>query len=157
MATLSTISQKERADAFSFAIDMARTAIGEQRGFVSPNARVGTLSNFEWEKIACGAVSGWVAERSRQVGADRILDEEFLLATGEVPEPYELGIAALVLPSLGDLVEKMGLSDQPIGAWSRDEITLFVWTAADLMNEARARNHERPEPAADGPNFLLGG
>lgn len=156
MPTLDTITPAHRSDCIGFAIELAKTAIGTERGYVSPNARIGTLSDFEWEKVAMGAVSGWVAERSRQVGS-RFLDEQYLLATGEVPEPYELGIASLILPGLGDLIERLGLADKAIGEWSRDDICLFVWTAADMLNTARARNDERPAPADDGPDVLMAG
>lgn len=156
MATLDTITVRQRAECVGFAVQMAQAALGEGAGYVSPNARIGTLSSWEWEKVAMGAVSGWVAERSRQVG-ERFLDEQYLLATGELPEPYELGLTALVLPGLGELVEGMGLTDRAIGAWSRDEICTFVWTCAQMLNEARARNDERPEPAADQPELLMAG
>lgn len=156
MPTLDTITSVERLSCVSFAIEMAQSVIGAGPGFVSPSARIGTLSNFEWDKIAMAAVSGWVAERSRQVGA-RFLDEQYLLATGEVPPPYELGLAALVLPGLGDLVERLGLSEKPVGQWSRNEVCLFVWTAADMLNGVRARNDERPEPSEDGLDLLMAG
>lgn len=157
MAQLDHITAQERASTLSYAIEMAQTAVGIGQGLVSPNARVGSLSAYEWEKIAMGAMSGWVAERSRQVSGDRLYEEECLLATGEVPEPYELGLAANLLPALGDLVEKMGLSGKPVGDWRRDEICLFVWTAAQMFAAARARNDERPEPAADTPDYLMAG
>lgn len=154
--TLSSITSRQRADCVGFAVQLAQTAVGDGSGLVSPNARVGTLSVWEWDKLVMGAVSGWVAERSRQVG-ERFLDEQYLLATGQIPEPYELGLTALLLPALGDLVEKMGLSDRPIGAWSRDEICTFVWSCADMLNEARARNDERPEDAGDPSEVLAAG
>jgi hypothetical protein len=156
MATLSTITTAEKSDCVGFAVEMAKTAIGSERGYVSPTARVGTLSDFEWEKLVMGAVSGWIAERSRQVGA-RFLDEEYMLATGEVPAAYDLGLAALLLPGLGDLIEGMSLADKPIGEWSRNEICLFVWTAAEMLQSARARIDERPVDSADPSDVLMAG
>lgn len=149
MASVASVTTQERAESALAAVEMARGIIGEGRGFVPPNARVGTLSDWEWQQIAVAAVSGWVAERSRQLGADRVIDERFFLATGEMPEPYDLGVCALALPALGDLVEKLGLGNKAIGEWRREHVLLFVWTAAELVAEARARNDERPEPSSD--------
>ncbi len=157
MANLEQIRPDEKASCIAFSIELAKSAIGQERGFVSPSARLGTLSDWEWEKVVMGAMSGWIAERSRQVTSDRLFDEGVFLATGEVPEPYELGLAANVLPGLGDLIERLGLTDKPIGAWSRDEVCLFVWTCADMLNNARARNDERPQSGDDVPDYAMAG
>lgn len=156
MATLDTITTTEHDDCVAFAVEMAKTAIGSGQGYVAPHARVGTLSDYEWDKLVMGAVSGWVAERSRQVGT-RFLDEEYLLSTGEVPPPFELGLAALLLPGLGDLIEAMGLTDKPIGDWSRHQVCVFVWTAAEMLTAARARSDERPADSADPSEILMAG
>jgi hypothetical protein len=136
---LETISTKERADAALFAVEMAKSCIRTDTGFVHPNTMVGRLSDWAWQQIAMGAVSGWVAERSRQVGAENVLDEHLLLAVGHKPEPRDLGLARLTLPHLGDLVVGMGVTDKAITDWSEEEVATFVWTAAELLAEIRSR------------------
>jgi|SRR5215218_669638 len=147
MGSVSRISNTERLAAFAAAVDMARTAIGSQEHHVRQEARIGELSLFEWDKLASALVSGWIIERSRQLVAERLGDEPEFLALGETPEPYDLGTVAAVLGPLADLIEKAGLSDRPIGAWSKHEVCLFVWTATELVLEARTKRDERPGSA----------
>jgi hypothetical protein len=146
MGSVERITNDERAEAIASAIDFAQSQLGDGSGFVSRNVRLGSLSRYEWNKLAEGFVSGWIIARSKQLTRDRFADEAFFLATGEVPEPSELGVCAAALPELGDLVEKLGLADQPVGAWSREQILIFVWTAAELVLEARTAKDERPGP-----------
>jgi len=153
MGRVERISNSERAAAISAANRHMDLVIGEGTGFVSPNARVGSLSDYERFKLVEAIVGGWIVERSRQLTQDRLTDESFFLATGEVPEPMELGVCAVALPALGDLVEKLGLTDKPIGAWSKNDILLFVWTAAELVNEARTAKDERPGPVELTPEL----
>jgi len=140
------ITGQEREAAISAAVAHAQFMIGPGRGFVSPYAKLGLLSDFKWRKIAEGVVSGWIVERSRQLTAERVTNEAMFLATGAVPEPMELGTCAVALPALGDLVENLGLAERPIGAWSKDDVLLFVWTAAEIVAEVRTARDERPSP-----------
>jgi hypothetical protein len=142
MGRVSRISMEERAAAYYSAVDLAKTAVGEGDGFVSPHALIGRLSAWEWMKLCDGAVSGWIAARSRQLTAERWGDESFFLATGEDPPAAELGVCAFCLPALGELIEKMGLTDKPIEEWSKREVMLFVWHAAEFVTQARARRDE---------------
>ena len=141
---LELITGQEREAAIAAAVAHAQFTIGPGRGFVSPNATISSLSDFEWRKIAEGVVSGWIVERSRQLTAERVTNEAMFLAMGTVPEPMELGTCAVALPALGDLVEKLGLAGTPIGAWSKDDVVLFVWTAAEVVSEVRTARDERP-------------
>jgi hypothetical protein len=150
---LNRITMDERAAAIEAAVSHAQLAIGERRGVVSPQARIGSLSAFEWQKLVEAIVSGWIIERSRQLAADRLPDEIAILAMGSAPEPRELGTCASILPVLGDFVEKAGLGDTPIGNWSREDILHFVWTAADLVERASTLRDERPDLV--GANELL--
>lgn len=146
MGRLEKITRDEAAAARESAADLARECIGEGAGMIPPGARIGSLSAWEWNKLVTGIVSGWIVERSRQLGADRVWREDHFLATGECPEPAEEGLCLTALPALGDLVEKLGLTDAPIGAWSRDQVVLFVWTAVRLVEDARVSRDERPGP-----------
>jgi hypothetical protein len=154
MGSVSYIKPDERAEAYAAAVDLAKTCLGTETGEVNPNSRLGTLSDWEWSKLAYSMVSGWICARSRQLTIERFGDETFFLATGEVPEPKELGTCATTLPALGELVEKLGLTAVPIGNWSKGQMLLFIWTAAELIEEARTGRDERPGSVAD---LVMGG
>lgn len=139
-------TELERAEAYSAALYMAKSVIREDRNAVHPNAKIGSLSDNEWRMLVEAIVSGWIIHRSKQLSSDLVLDGDEVMATGEVPEPQELGVASLALRPLGDLVEGMGLSDVPIGRWSKQQILLFIWTATELVNEARAKTAIQPPP-----------
>jgi hypothetical protein len=144
----SKINDPQREAAYEAAINAARAIVREERNFLSPHARLATLSQFEWRRLAEYIVSGWIVERSKQLHADRILDEESFLAEGSTPEPFELGRLASILPALGRMVENNELTDKPIGEWSRDEILRFVWEASDMVARITVDQKERPtEPS----------
>lgn len=158
MGKLERITEAEATACYRHAVDLAKTCIRDERGYISPNARISTLSDWEWRKLAVAHISGWIQERAAQVTIERVFQEEYFLATGEIPEPSDLATAMAALPALGDFIEKLGLADRPIGDWSKQDITLFVWTAFDLVREAQANRLERPSdmaPAEVVPGELL--
>jgi hypothetical protein len=138
-----TVSPADRLECFAAAVDMGKGVVREERNYVNPETKVGKLSLFDWDKLASAMVSGWIIARSTQVVGELIEDPNVFLATGEIPEPRDLGLVASVLPSLGEFVDKMGLTDKTIGAWSRDDICMFVWNAAELINGVRAEYDRR--------------
>ncbi len=140
------IDHEQAEAAYNNAVSLARDLVRPEAHYLSPNAKLGSLSEAEWRKLALAIVSGWIQMRSRQLTEERFFDEQYFLATGEVPEPFELGACATVLPALGDFVEKLGVTDKPIGDWSKDQILHFVWTAFELVEEARTSRDERPGP-----------
>lgn len=142
-----TVKTAERTAAYAAAVDLAMTALGEERGYINPRTRICDLSLWEWDKLANGMVSGWIIERSRQVVSERITDDAEILKTFEEPEPFELGAAAVALPTLGNFIADKGLNEKPIGAWSKTEILQFVHLAARLVNAAETARDERPGPA----------
>jgi hypothetical protein len=132
-----TVSPADRLECYAAAVDMVKESIKDERNYVNPETKVGNLSLFEWDKLASAMVSGWIIARSTQVVGELVEDPDIFLATGEIPEPRELGVVASVLPALGEFVEKMGLTDKTIGAWSKDDICMFVWNAVELVNRVR--------------------
>lgn len=148
MGGVAKISFEEREMAYSAAIAMAKECIGpdDDLMLLNANAKLGTLSDQEWRKLAHAMVSGWICARSRQLTVERFGDETFFLATGEVPEAVELGTCESTLPALGDLVEKLGLGSKPINDWMKGQVLLFIWTAAELVEQARVARDERPGP-----------
>lgn len=128
------VSTADRLECFAAAVDMAQSAIACERNFVNPETKIGRLSLPEWDKLASAMVSGWIIARSTQVVGELIEDPNVFLATGEFPEPRELGLCAAILPALGEFVEKMDLTDRPIGLWSKHDVCMFVWNAVQLLN-----------------------
>jgi len=143
---MAVITNDERAEAYAEAVAYGKLLLGQGDGYLNPNSKFGTLSDFEWNKLTTAVVSGWIVARSKQLTAERFWEEESFLAMGEVPEPVQLGVVAAILPGLGDFVAKMNMTDRPIGEWTKEEILLFVWTAAELVNDARTARDERPGP-----------
>jgi hypothetical protein len=132
-----TVSPADRLECFAAAVDMARGVVRDERNYVDPETKVGKLSLFHWDKLASAMVSGWIIARSTQVVGELIEDPNVFLATGEIPEPRELGLCASILPALGEFVDKMDLTDKTIGAWSKHDICMFVWNAVELVNGVR--------------------
>jgi hypothetical protein len=138
-----TVSPADRLECYAAAVDMAKDAVLYERNYINPETKIGNMSLFDWDKLASAMVSGWIIARSTQVVGELIEDPNVFLSTGEIPEPRELGVVASVLPALGEFVDKMGLTDKPIGSWSKDDICMFVWNAAELINGVRAEYDRR--------------
>ena len=149
------IEPRERDLAEEAAVKSMRAMLGYEAGYINPRVGLGNMSEHEIAKIAQAAVSGWQVERSRQLVGDRIFDEAEFAATGEIPEPFELGPCSFALNGLGDLIEKMGLTDKPIGTWCKDDILIFVWTAWDLVQRAHTIRDERPGPSPVEEEVLM--
>ncbi len=139
-----SIDDVQRDQAYTAAINNARAIVREERNFLSPHTRLGTMSEFEWRKLADSMVSGWIIERSKQLHGDRLLDEESFLSEGSVPEPFELGKLAGILPALGAIVERRGLSELPIGDWPREDVISFAWHVLDLAERIAVAQKETP-------------
>lgn len=129
------------------AVRSMRDVLGYEAGHVNPRLGLGDMTDPEISKVAQAAVSGWIVQRSRDLVGDRIFDEHEFLATGEVPEPMELGPCSFALPALGEWLEKQGLADVAMQNWRKADILLFVWTAWDLVQRAHTIRDERPGPS----------
>lgn len=161
MGELKNITAIERAAAMCAAVNMARDMVRDGSGYLSPRSMLGSMSQYEWDKLAEAIVSGWIIERSRQLTGSRFTQEAAFLAMGEDPEPAGLGHCAAILPALGELCEARGLTGKPIGDWSKMDVLIFVWNIADMMTRATVARDERPEfvPADQvlGQNLLMAG
>lgn len=156
MGSVAAITMPERDQAYTAAIRFGRDVIGEGSGYLAPGAKLGSLSEFEWRKLAENVVSGWIIERSRQLSSERIFDETAFLAEGSEPEPSGLGHCAAILPMLGTFVEQRGLTDLPIGEWSKRDVILFVFNCADMVFRASIARDERPTDPDIGRTLLAG-
>ena len=147
MGRRATIPPRERDAAEEAAIRSVRDMLGYETGYVNPRLGLGDMSEFELAKIVQAAVSGWQVQRSRDLVGDRIFDEAEFMATGEVPEPYELGPVAFALPAMADWLEKMELGDVAFINWRKSDATTFAWTVWDLVQRAHTIRDERPGPS----------
>lgn len=141
----SVITPDESVAARGAAIEYALTCIGHGDGYINENARIGSLSGFEWNKLAEHIISGWIIERSRQLTAERLTNDQEFMAIDCSPSPYGLGIAAATLPKLGAFCEQEGLTAKPINEWTKPQIVRFVWAAKELFLEAASASRENPD------------
>jgi hypothetical protein len=148
---------EERARAYASALYLVKALVQEGQGYIHPNARVGSLGDYEWRKIVSAIVSGWIIDRMAVLVDARCEGNPNICITGEVPEPSELGLVKAILPHLGDLIAGLGLNDKPIGEWGWEQVALFVWTAAGLLEEVRTRVDERPDEVPFDPGTLVAG
>lgn len=95
-----------------------------------------TMPKSQRRKIASAAVRSWCINRCVEWSNGRQVT-----LTGESPDAYTIGFAQAILPALGDAQFPW---DQAIGDWSKDQISLFLATAFELMEEQRATTLERP-------------
>lgn len=141
------ITPVERDAALVAAVSAARRVIGYGEGYIASASKLGSLSDMEWDKLVGAIIAGWATCRAEQLTGERLYDDSYFYATGQYPEPTEIGTCAHALKALGDLVERLGLTDQPIGEWSREHVLMFVFNAAELVIEARTARDERPGPS----------
>lgn len=137
------VTRDERAAAYSSALYNFRAMIGADKGMVPPNARIGSLSDYEIGRLIEATVSGFIVCRSYQMVEGRY-NESKLLATGEVPEPYELGTIEATLPDVGKLLDGLRLMDVPISAWSKLQLLTVLYCVTEFVIDARTSRDERP-------------
>lgn len=117
-------------------------------GYIPPHTKLGSLSDWQLDKLVEAVLAGWICERAHQLTMERLTtDESEFLATGIIPDPAELGTAAAILPALGDLCARLDLTDKPIGEWDREKVLFFVHSIGELLTEAKTKRDERPGPA----------
>lgn len=141
------------------ALNSARAVWEGPAAAVNPNSSLKSLSNVELGWIVNMAISEWICERSRQISSVRGVDRLIHTFEGN-PEPWEKGAVLAALPTLGGVVTDMGITDKPIGEWSRDEICQFVWTCFRVIEAARVQRDEAPDypdAAVEGAEFLEAG
>ncbi len=155
MVKRATIPPRERDAAEEAAIRSVRDMLGYETGYVNPRLGIGDMSELEMRKIVQAAVSGWQVQRSRDLVGDRIFDEHEFMATGEIPEPYELGPVAFALPAMADWLEKMELGGVAFINWRKSDATTFAWTVWDLVQRANTIRDERPSTASDVDDLAM--
>lgn len=119
------------SDPDAICMDVAGEAIRPE--LAALGARVGKSQS---RNIARAAVLAWLTRRPVEWSKDRSIAH-----TG-TPDAYNVGFAETILPQLADGDFPF---EKPVGQWSKADITAFLATAAELMEEQRAHTLERPD------------
>ena len=108
---------------------------------------IGRLTLHEWGWVCSSAVWAWIATRAEQAAVEGWDVERVIRTTGMRPDPWTVGVIRSVLGKLPEACPDLDWS-QPIGAWSKDEITEFLTKALHLIQRAiAARDHTENEVA----------
>ncbi|MEO1324176.1 MAG: hypothetical protein AAFV59_14335 [Pseudomonadota bacterium] len=86
------------------------------------------------ERIARDAVHGWLKKRPPEWSRDRSIAH-----TGS-PDLYNVGFAETILPVLAGGNHPF---EKPVTEWSKDEMSLFLATAFELIEDQRVATLER--------------
>ena len=113
------------------AIKAARTVV--TGGAVPPMTPVGRLSDTEWGWIIASILFGWIRERATQATANGLNVEKQIQQTGLVPDPWDAGSIACVLPELAEAKVDWSAS---LAELSRDELICFLGDAYTLIQKA---------------------
>jgi hypothetical protein len=95
---------------------------------------IGRLTDIELGWLNAAGLSAWIRTRAEQATAEGWDTEQTLRTTALDPQPWDAGAVAHILPQLAELGDINW--QQPIGAWSKDTITLFLLAAMKLITTA---------------------
>lgn len=116
------------------AVAEARKAIKDD-GAIPPSTPVGRLSDREFGWIVSGALYGWITVRAQQATEESWDQERTIRTTGLVPEPWNAGAVAAILPRLFESCPDLDWS-KPVADWPRDAMVEFLLTALRLIRRA---------------------
>lgn len=141
-ATAKTARQHEAdwdVKASQAAIDAAKSVISGDG--INSRAMISSLSDIEWGWIVAAVIFGWIKAKAEQAVAEGCgYEEKIKFMAGAEPQPWEAGAVASVL---GILAETPGIDwSQPVGSWTKDQITTFTWQAHKLVAQAIDRRNE---------------
>ena len=95
---------------------------------------ISRLSNVEWGWVICAAIFAWIATRAEQAAAEGLDTELTIRTTGFVPDPWDGGAVATILP---ELAYTPGIDwAKPLAEWPRDDMVAFLTTALGLIRKA---------------------
>ena len=93
-------------------------------------------SKTKTRAIATAAVLGWLQKRPPAWSRDR------LVAHTGTPDAYTIGFAETILPALASGEHPF---DKPVTEWSKEQMSLFLAEAFELIEEQRVATLERDE------------
>jgi hypothetical protein len=100
---------------------------------------VGRLTDAEKGWICSSAVFAWIGARAEQAAHEGWNAEHAIRTTGLTPDPWVMGAVTGILPKLFEALSDDDFDwNQPLGAWSKDDIAEFLMTAFNLMQHAFA-------------------
>jgi hypothetical protein len=130
--TASVIDDIWQRKATSAAILALRDVING--GAVPPATPVGRLEDVELGWIIAAGLFAWIKTRAEQATAEGMDVELALRLTGHVPEAWDAGCVANVLPEIGKL-EGIDWS-LPVAKWPKDMVIKFLLGALSLVRDA---------------------
>jgi hypothetical protein len=116
------------------AIAEARKAVRDD-GAIPPSTPIGRLSDHEFGWIVSGALYGWISTRSQQATEESWDQEKTIRTTGFVPEPWDAGAVATILPWLFESCPTLDWT-KPIAEWPREAMIEFLLMALRLIRRA---------------------
>jgi hypothetical protein len=137
IAAISAAPDKWIQRATAAAVAAAQDIIGDM-SLIRPSVPIGRITSQEWGWICMSAISAWIAVRSRQAAEEGWNTEHAIRTTGLAPDPWDAGAIASILPTLAEACSDHLDWAQPIGTWSKDEITEFLLVAFGLIQGALA-------------------
>jgi hypothetical protein len=133
-AAATAIEEELQRQATAAAIASARKVIG---GAVPAGSPVGKLNDTELGWLVCAGIFSWISKRAEQAshgGFDLARTEEAIRNTGQVPEPWDAGAVAAILPNVAEIP---GMPwDAPIGTWPKDAIVRFLCAAFAMIQQS---------------------
>jgi hypothetical protein len=135
------------------AIESARKLIGVD-GTIKPGTPVGKLSDHELGWIISTGICAWISKRAEQATAEGFslsVIEEAIRDTGTIPQPWDAGAVATILPKLADVP---GIDwSLPLDEWPREMMLTFLCAGFDLVRKAMAARDAggtitRPHPSS---------
>lgn len=143
MAAAAKTHRQHEADwdvkASQSAIDAAKAVVSGDA--INARATVSSLSDIEWGWIVGAVIFAWIKAKAEQAVAEGCgYEEKIKFMAGADPQPWEAGAVASVLPTLAS-IDGIDWS-QPVGAWSKDQVTAFAWQAHKLIGQAIERRNE---------------
>jgi hypothetical protein len=131
--SISAIEAVWQRQATAAAIKAARDIV-KFDGVIPPGTQIGRLSDTEWGWITTAVIFAWISTRAEQATTQG-LDVEVAL---RLPEPWDAGAIASILPSLFQALEEKIDWTRPVHNWSRDQMINFLLSALNLIRDATA-------------------
>jgi hypothetical protein len=132
--------------AFAACLAAAKDLIGPD-GPIRPGLAIGKLADSEWIWIIHAVIWAWVAGRAEQAASEGLDAERATRVTSLIPDPWDDGAIAAILPELADTCPNLDWS-KPIGEWAKGDIVELLAMASALIPYARAARDAVEEKVA---------
>jgi hypothetical protein len=89
------------------------------------------LSASDIGVLADTIISAWIRFRAEQAVVNGVKHDSLVLTTGNIPEPWDVGTVAAILPELA--AQEIDWS-KPLAAWSRGVMSAFIYLACKAQS-----------------------